>query len=73
MFVSHGVAQLALGVSRPQARGRGFWYGLVRERLLAEPDLISGGVFSDDSRPGMERLGYLPITRFTLWQRARRV
>lgn len=72
LFVSHGLAQLALGVSRPEARGRGFWYGLVRERLLAEPDLISGGVFSDDSRPGMERLGYLPITRFTLWQRARR-
>jgi hypothetical protein len=71
LFVSHGFAQLALGVSLAQARGRGFWYALVRERLLAEPDLLSGAVFSDDSRPGIERLGYLPIVRLTLWHRHR--
>jgi hypothetical protein len=71
LFVSHGFAQLALGVSLAEARGRGFWYTLVRERLLAEPDLLSGAVFSDDSRPGIERLGYLPIVRLTLWHRHR--
>lgn len=71
-FVSHGLAQLALGVTLPQARGRGSWYGLVRRRLLAAPDQIAGGLFSDDSRPGIERLGFLPVTRFTLWHRPRR-
>ena len=73
LFVSHGFAQLALGVTLPEARGRGFWYGMVRERLLAEPGLISGGVFSDDSRPGIEKLGYLPVVRFTLWRLPRPV
>jgi hypothetical protein len=29
------------------------------------------GVFSDMSRPGAEALGFLPITRFTLWHRPR--
>jgi hypothetical protein len=71
-FVSHGLAQLALGVTLPQARGHGLWYGLVRRRLLAAPHLLAGGLFSDDSRPGIERLGFLPITRFTLWRRPRR-
>lgn len=71
LFVSHGLAEMSLGVTLPQARGRGFWYALVRERLLAEPDLLSGGVFSDESRPGMQRLGYLPVVRLTLWQRTR--
>lgn len=73
LFVSHGLAQLALGATRPGVRGRSYWYGLVRERLLAEPGLLSGGVFSDDSRPGVEALGYLPILRLTLWQLPRPV
>ncbi len=69
LFVAHGFAQLALGVTRPEHRGRGFWHAMLRARLLAAPDLLSGSVFSDDSRPGIERLGYLPVTRFTLWRR----
>ncbi|HSJ43805.1 MAG TPA: hypothetical protein VK923_03880 [Euzebyales bacterium] len=43
----------------------------MRERLLAAPHLLAGGIFSDDSRPGIERLDFLPITRFTLWYRPR--
>jgi hypothetical protein len=68
-FVSHGFSQFALGVTLPEARGRGYWYGMIRERMLAEPDLLSGAVFSDDSRPGIEKLCYLPIIRFNLWRR----
>ena len=71
LFVEHGLASLALAATLPQARGRGAWYALVRARLLAAPDLMSCGIFSDLSRPGIERLGYLPITRFTLWRRSR--
>lgn len=72
LFTSHGFAQFALGVTLPAARGRGIWYGLVRERLLAASDVLTGSLFSDDSRPGVEKLGFLPITRFTLWHRPRR-
>jgi hypothetical protein len=28
-------------------------------------------VFSDFSRPGAERIGFVPIVRHTLWHRAR--
>lgn len=68
-FTARGFAQYALGVTLPAARGRGHWSAMVRARMLAEPDLVSGGVFSDLSRPGMERLGYLPVLRLTLWRR----
>lgn len=73
LFTSHGFAQLALGATRPEARHEGAWYAVVRERLLASGALLSGALFSDDSRPGIERLGYLPLLRFTLWSRARPV
>ena len=71
LFVSHGLAQLALGATLPGARHRGLWYATVRERLLAADGLLVGGLFSDDSRPGAEALGFLPVSRFTLWHRAR--
>ncbi len=72
LFTAHGIAQPALGVTLPAARGRGYWYAQMRARLLAEPGLLSAGIFSDDSRPGAERLGYLPLLRLTLWRRRRR-
>jgi hypothetical protein len=31
------------------------------------PDLWVTGVFSDFSRLGAERLGFVPVQRFTLW------
>ncbi len=40
-------------------------------RLRAIPDLPAAALFSDMSRPGAEALGFLPITRFTLWRKAR--
>jgi hypothetical protein len=71
LFVEHGVGQFAMGVTLPQARRQGWWAAMVRERLLAAPDLPMVGVFSDDSRPGAERYGFLPLWRFTLWARQR--
>jgi hypothetical protein len=73
LFVEHDLAQLALAATLPEARGHGAWYALVRARLLAGGDLMSAGIFGDLSRPGIERLGYLPITRFTLWRRDRHI
>jgi hypothetical protein len=36
-----------------------------------EPDLPAVGVFGDMSGPPAEALGFLPVTRFTLWHRPR--
>ncbi len=70
-FVSQGLASLAFGVTLPQARRRGQWSVHARHRLRSKPDLWHAGVFSDFSRPGAERLGFVPIIRFTLYRRAR--
>jgi hypothetical protein len=71
LFRAHGLAQFAFGVTLPEARRQGHWAALVRLRLHAAGDLPSAGIFSDDSRPGAERYGFLPLTRFTLWSRRR--
>jgi hypothetical protein len=66
--IAHGLLVLALGATLPEARHHGCWAAMVRSRLAAAPGLAAVALFSDDSRPGAERLfGFLPITRFTLW------
>ena len=70
-FVAHGVASFALGVTLPAARRGGHWFRHARLRLQTEPDLWHVGVFSDFSRPGAERIGFVPVVRHTLWHRAR--
>lgn len=70
-FVAHGVAGFALGVTLPAARRGGHWSRHARLRLHTEPDRWHVGAFSDDSRPGAERLGFVPVLRHTLWHRTR--
>lgn len=67
LFTDYGVGCFALGVTRPEARGRGHWRAHAVRRLLAVPDLWTVGLFSDFSRSPAERLGFIPILRFTLW------
>jgi hypothetical protein len=70
--VGHGLVVLVLGATLPEARHRGCWAATVRSRLADRPELPATALFSDDSRPGAERLfGFLPILRFTLWFRQR--
>ncbi|MDF2967421.1 MAG: hypothetical protein K0Q93_1199 [Nocardioidaceae bacterium] len=71
LFVDCGIAHFSFGVTLPMARRRGHWYALVRERLLSAPGLPAAGLFTDASRPGAERVGFLPVSRFTLWSRPR--
>jgi hypothetical protein len=71
-FVAHGVAGFALGATMPAARRTGQWSRHARMRLANEPGLTHVGVFSDDSRPGAEQLGFVPVIRHTLWHRTRR-
>lgn len=70
-FVEHGIASFALGVTRPEARRNGHWLAHAAARLEHAPDLWTTGIFSDFSRPGAEAIGFVPITRFTLWAVAR--
>jgi hypothetical protein len=70
-FVASGLGSLAFAATLPTARGRGHWTRHARARLRLRPDLWHGGIFSDFSRPLAERLGFVPIVRFTLWHRPR--
>ncbi len=65
--VGHGVANLCLAATLPTTRRRGAWQSLVWARVDDAPELPAVAFTSDDSRPGFIRLGFLPITRFTLW------
>jgi hypothetical protein len=64
---AHGMVNLCLGATLPAARRRGVWQELVWARVDDAPDLPTVAYTSDDSRPGFIRMGFLPITRFTLW------
>lgn len=67
LFTDEGIGCFALGVTRPGARHQGHWWAHAVHRIDAAPEVWMTGVFSDDSRPGAERLGFLPVLRFTLW------
>lgn len=69
--VSAGMNVFAMGATLPEARGRGAWAALAATRLVACPDLPAASLFSDHSRPLAERLGFVPIHRWTLWSRPR--
>ena len=64
---AHGVVNLCLAATLPTARRRGVWRTLVAARCADTPDLPAVAFTSDYSRPGFLRMGFLPITRFTLW------
>ena len=64
---AHGVVNLCLAATLPAARRRGIWHALATARCASTPDLPAVAFTSDYSRPGFLRMGFLPITRFTLW------
>ena len=67
-----GLGVPILGATLPHARGRGYWKGMLGRRLRAADGCPVASLFSDMSRPGAEHCGFLPVTRFTVWHRARR-
>ncbi|HEX6312412.1 MAG TPA: hypothetical protein VF152_12410 [Acidimicrobiia bacterium] len=71
LFADSGIACFALGVTQPTARGRGHWRAHAVHRLNTAPDVWVTGVFSDYSRSPAQRIGFVPILRFTLWARPR--
>jgi hypothetical protein len=68
-YVSSGVVNLCFAATLPAARRRGVWGALVRARIADVPDLPAVAFTSDYSRPGFEHMGFLVVTRFTLWLR----
>ncbi|MEA2826378.1 MAG: hypothetical protein QOG43_817 [Actinomycetota bacterium] len=67
--VAHGLVEVDWVATLPAARGRGFGAALTGRALSCRPDLPAVLVSSDDGRPVYERLGFLPISRCTLWMR----
>ena len=65
----HGVVNLCFAATLPEARRHGAWSALLWARVDEHPDLPAVAFTSDYSRPGFERLGFLVLTRFTLWWR----
>jgi hypothetical protein len=67
--VAFGVVNLCLAATLPSERRNGVWRALVHARLQDGPNLPAVAFTSDFSRPGLQRMEFLPVTRFTLWMR----
>lgn len=68
-YLGHGVANLCMAATLPAARRRGVWEALVWARVADAPGEPAVAYTSDFSRPGFERMGFVPTLRFTLWHR----
>jgi hypothetical protein len=63
---AHGVVNLCFAATLSAGRRKGVWSALVWARVNQAPDQPSVAFTSDDSRPGFVKMGFLPMTRFTL-------
>ena len=63
---AHGVVNLCFAATLDAGRRRGVWSALVWARVNQAPDQPAVAFTSDDSRPGFVKMGFLPVTRFTL-------
>jgi hypothetical protein len=70
-FVAAGINNVTLVATVPEARRRGYGAALTWRATLADPTLPSLLLATDDGRPVYERIGYLPLFRFTLWSHDR--
>lgn len=70
-FVDAGLVGVTFVATLPDRRGRGYGAALTWAATLAAPALPAVLVASDPGRPVYERMGYIPLLRFTAWQRPR--
>jgi hypothetical protein len=70
-WIEHGINDVTLVVTMPEARRRGYGEALTWVAAQADPALPSMLLSSDDGRPVYERMGFLPLVRVTLWYRNR--
>ena len=70
-WVAHGVVNVTLVATLPEARRKGYGEALTWAASRLDPALPAMLLSSDDGRPVYERMGYLPLQRMTLWYRSR--
>jgi GNAT superfamily N-acetyltransferase len=70
-FVEANVTNVALVVTLPDARGKGYGEAMTWQAALTEPDQHALLLSSDAGRPVYDRMGFLPLFRFSLWYRNR--
>jgi len=70
-WTEHGINDVTLVATIPDARGRGYGEALTWCAALADSSLPAMLISSDMARPVYERMGFLPLQRITLWYRAR--
>lgn len=66
-YVHAGVVEVTYVATLPEARGRGWGEAATWAATLADRSLPGALVASDDGRPVYERMGYLAVSRFTMW------
>jgi hypothetical protein len=64
----HGITEIDWVGTLPVARGRGVGAAVTWAATAVDPSRPAVLIASDPGRPVYERLGYLPINRFTLWE-----
>ena len=70
-WTQHGVNDVTMVATVPEARRRGFGEALTWCAAQADPELPAMLLSSDPGRPVYERMGFLPLHRITLWYRGR--
>lgn len=66
-WVGERLTLVEMVATRPECRGRGYGAAVTAAATLADPSKPAVLLSSDPGRPVYERLGYVPLLRFTLW------
>lgn len=66
-FVAPTVTIVELVSARPECRGRGYGAAITAVATVVEPERPAVLIASDPGRGVYDRLGYLPLQRYTLW------
>ena len=69
VFVDSGINDVTLLATLPEERGKGYGEALMWRATLSSPQLPAMLLSSDLGRRVYQRMGYLPLMRFTVWQR----
>ena len=65
--LGHSMSHVEYVSTKEAARGRGYGEAMTWPATLADAEAPSMLIASDLGRPTYERMGYLPMARFTLW------
>ena len=69
-FLAHGIVDVEMISCHERCRGRGIGEALTWAATRAHPDSVAMLMASDDGRRLYERMGYVAVTRMTLWYRS---